>query len=74
MTHQTATLVLTLFGTYLAIGLLFAFPFALKGARVIDPAARSMTWGAKLLIIPGAAALWPLLLRRWLRCQGPPVS
>ena len=25
------------------------------------------TWGFRLLILPGAAALWPVLLSRWLR-------
>ena len=30
----------------------------------------SGTWGFRLLILPGAAALWPLLLLRWLRAKG----
>jgi hypothetical protein len=56
---------LILLGAYLAIGMVFAIPFALAGAKKIDPHAAQGTWGFRLLIIPGAAALWPLLLRRW---------
>jgi membrane protein implicated in regulation of membrane protease activity len=56
---------LILLGAYLAIGLVFAVPFALVGAKKIDPHAAKGSWGFRLLIIPGATALWPLLLRRW---------
>lgn len=52
---------------YLAIGVLFGLVFAWRGARSIDPAAAEATWGFRVLIVPGAAALWPLLLARWLR-------
>lgn len=56
---------LILTGVYLACGLAFAVPFSLVGARRIDPHAAHGSWGFRLLIIPGAMALWPLLLRRW---------
>ena len=52
-------------GTYLAAGVLFAIPFVLVGAGRIDPGARGAPWSFRLLIVPGVAALWPLLLRRW---------
>lgn len=51
---------------YAAVGVLFAVPFVLRGAKRIDPAAADGTWGFKVLVFPGAALLWPLLLRRWL--------
>lgn len=51
--------------TYLALGLVFALAFALRGITVIDPATRRSSIGFRLLMIPGAVALWPLLLRRW---------
>lgn len=50
---------------YLACGLMFAIAFALVGAKKIDPHAARGSWGFRLLIIPGAMALWPLLLKRW---------
>ncbi len=54
-------------GLYFAAGLLFAVSFALRGAAAIDPAARHAGWGFRLLIMPGAMALWPALAKRWLR-------
>ena len=58
---------LTTLAAYLLLGLAFAIPFAIKGAAAIDPVARHATWGFRLFVIPGAAALWPLLLLRWIR-------
>ncbi len=56
---------LMLLGAYLACGLVFAIPFALAGAKKIDPHATHGSWGFRVLIVPGTMALWPLLLRRW---------
>ena len=61
-------------GTYLGLGLVFAIPFALVGAKKIDPAAVEGTWGFKLLIIPGSTIFWPLLLRRWITKAPPPTE
>ncbi len=55
----------TTLGIYLAIGVLFAVPFAWKGAAAIDPAAREGTWGFRVLLLPGATLLWPALMLRW---------
>jgi hypothetical protein len=54
-------------GLYLALGLAFALVFVWRGVERTDPAAHGGTLGFRLLIVPGAAALWPLLLSRWLR-------
>ena len=56
---------LIMLGAYLGGGLLFALTFAFFGTGKIDPHASQGSWGFRLLIIPGAAALWPILLRRW---------
>lgn len=64
---------LILLGLYLACGFLFALAFALAGAKRIDPHAARGSWGFRLLITPGAMALWPLLMRRWSKgMQEPP--
>jgi len=63
---------LILLGVYLAIGVVFAFPFVLVGAQRIDPHASKGSRGFRLLIIPGAVALWPVLLRRWASGIGEP--
>ena len=46
---------------YLGVGLLFAIPFALRWCGRLDPAAMAGSPGFRLLIIPGAVLLWPLL-------------
>jgi hypothetical protein len=60
-----AAVILVALGAYLVCGLSFALPFAFLGAGRIDPHASHGSWGFRLLIIPGAMALWPILLRRW---------
>lgn len=60
-------ILLTALAAYLLVGLAFAIPFAIKGAAAIDPVAGHATRGFRILVIPGAAALWPLLLLRWAR-------
>jgi hypothetical protein len=57
---------------YAVVGALFAVPFAWKGAGRIDPAAARAPFGFRLLLLPGACALWPLLLVRWMRGAAPP--
>jgi hypothetical protein len=52
---------------YAGIGVAFAIAFAARGAGVVDPAARGAPVGFRLLLIPGAVALWPLLGVRWWR-------
>lgn len=65
---------LMVLGAYLAIGICFAVAFATWGAPAIDPAGKGMPVSARLMILPGAAALWPLLLVRWLSRQLPPSA
>lgn len=52
---------------YAACGVLFAIAFVMKGVERVDSQAHGAPLGFRLLILPGAAALWPLLLRRWMR-------
>ncbi|HZS05069.1 MAG TPA: hypothetical protein VFD58_09565 [Blastocatellia bacterium] len=61
-----------LFTLYAVIGVLFAILFVTAGVGRIDPAARGASVGFRLIIIPGVAALWPLLALRWLRGAPPP--
>ena len=59
---------------YLGIGLLVAVPFVVRGIGRIDPAARGASWGFRLIVIPGVAIFWPLLLSRWWRGTLPPLE
>lgn len=70
--EMLANLLLIAFGLYLGVGLLFGIAFVTRGAQRIDPQAEGGSWGFRLAILPGCAALWPLLALRWLRGEPPP--
>ena len=57
---------------YLVVGILFGIAFVTRGVQAIDHAAEGTGWGFRLIILPGVAAFWPLLLRRWTRGAQPP--
>lgn len=67
-----ASWIVRITGIYLALGILFAVLFVWRGAGKIDPLAKQAAAGFRLMIFPGAAALWPLLLWRWLRRSSHP--
>ena len=71
MTEELAVIIVRIVGSYLAVSALFALPFVLFGAARVDPAARGGTWGFRVLILPGAVALWPLLAWRWIAGTSP---
>lgn len=60
------------FELYLLIGFLFACFFVIKGVGRVDKNAEEGTWGFRLLILPGVAALWPLMLKRMRAGTGRP--
>jgi hypothetical protein len=60
---------------YGVIGLVFAVAFITVGIGRIDSSAKGSPVTFRLLILPGVAALWPVLLKRWLAGQTqPPVE
>jgi hypothetical protein len=60
---------LWLLAVYSIAGAVFAVTFVSLGVARVDAAAKGTGIGFRLLILPGAAAFWPLLLRRWLRVR-----
>ena len=52
---------------YGLFGLLFGVCFVTVGVSRLDPMAKGTGPGFRLIILPGVAALWPLLLYRWFR-------
>jgi hypothetical protein len=50
---------------YALVGVVFAIAFVMRGIERVDPAAHGSGLGFRLLVMPGAAALWPVLLRNW---------
>jgi hypothetical protein len=67
---MTEALLNILYG-YAVLGLAFAVPFTIAGLQRLDSNANGATPGFRLLIVPGAAALWPLLAVRLVRRAGP---
>jgi hypothetical protein len=58
---------LWIINSYFIIGLLFAVYFALAGCSRIDPAAASARVFVRLMWLPAALVLWPILLKRLLQ-------
>lgn len=52
---------------YALVGIVFAVFFVLVGAGRLDSVARGTPLRVRLIWLPGAAALWPLLLVKWIR-------
>ena len=57
---------ISLLGVYTGIGLLFAIAFRTVGISKVDPDSTGSGVGFRLIILPGVAALWPVLFTRWL--------
>jgi hypothetical protein len=56
-------------GLYAMLGIVTAVAFVSFGVTQVLP--YSMTIGARILVLPGAAALWPYVLVRWLKSRRP---
>lgn len=55
--------------TWCAIGLLVAVPFLLFGVgRAVD-GAKGSSLGFRLVVLPAATLLWPVLLRLWITAR-----
>ena len=54
-------------GVYLVAGVAVAAGFVVFGVTRVLPERLPVTVGARILLIPGAAALWPYVLARWLK-------
>ena len=54
---------------YFALGLAIGLAFVSFGVTQVLP--NSMSLGARILVLPGAMALWPYVLLRWLKARPP---
>ena len=52
---------------YLGVGAVFAVAFVTRGVGAVDHNAHNAPPGFRVLILPGSAALWPVLAWKWLR-------
>lgn len=69
MSDGVAGVLVGIAAAYLTAGFLFAVPFVARWAGRLDPAARIGTLGFRLVILPGAALLWPLLALKLARSR-----
>jgi hypothetical protein len=60
-------IVLIALAVYAAAGVAVAAAFVAFGVGRVLPEPVPVTVGARVLIFPGAAALWPYVLLRWLK-------
>ena len=60
---------IVLFGLalYAVVGVAVAAAFVMFGITRVLPEPATVTIGARILLLPGAAALWPYVLVRWLK-------
>lgn len=54
---------------YVLVGLVTAVAFGIFGVTQVLPHSASVTAGARILLLPGVAALWPYVLVRWLKSR-----
>lgn len=52
---------------YAVAGFAVAVAFLVFGVTRVLPEPAPVTLGARIMLFPGAAALWPYVLIRWLR-------
>jgi hypothetical protein len=62
---DAAGLLLGGLAAYAAVGLVTAIAFVIFGVVRVLPEPAPVTVGTRILLIPGAAALWPYVLGRW---------
>lgn len=62
-----AVVLVNVFIVYLIIGFLFSIAFVIRGAYAIDKEVLNSPKTFRLLLIPGAILLWPVLLTKWVK-------
>jgi hypothetical protein len=67
--NPVVAFLLNLLALYGAIGAVTAVAFVTFGVTRVQPA--SVSPGARILLLPGALALWPYVLVRWLKAKAP---
>jgi hypothetical protein len=53
---------------YAAVGGLVAVAFVIVGVTQVQP--MPVTVGARILLLPGAFVLWPVVVARWRKSRG----
>jgi hypothetical protein len=69
-----AQVVVALVEWYALAGVVFAVLFLPRAVARMDPRVAGSPKGLRLLILPGVAALWPLLAWRWMAGAREPIE
>jgi hypothetical protein len=67
MTGPDVMIVLLALALYAAMGVAIAAAFLVFGVTRVLPDPVPVTLGARIMLFPGTAALWPYVLIRWLK-------
>ena len=62
-------ILLDVLALYALAGALTALAFVTFGIARVLPAGTPVTFGARVLLLPGAALLWPCVLLRWMKAR-----
>lgn len=60
-------IILDVLALYVVVGAVTALAFVTSGISRVLPAGTPVTVGARILLWPGAALLWPYVLTRWVK-------
>lgn len=74
MSIELAEMLVMALGIYFGLGFLLAALFVFLGAGKVDPAAKTMPFQARLIILPGTMLLWPLMAIKWATQKEPPLQ
>jgi hypothetical protein len=66
------TVLLYAFAVYCAIGVSFGLFFVFLGVTRVLEHPSPVSTGARVLLFPASAALWPLILWRWIKAPAHP--
>ena len=67
MTVAAAQFLVQTMTVYVGVGAAFAALFLWRWVGLLDSAAEHGTWGFRVLVFPGVAALWPFFVVRLIR-------
>jgi hypothetical protein len=62
-------LLIDVLALYAVIGAVTGLAFVTFGIARVLPAGTPVTLGARVLLMPGAALLWPYVLLRWVKAR-----
>jgi hypothetical protein len=61
-------ILLYVLAVYAAVGIAVALAFVTVGVAQVQP--MPVTVGARILLLPGAFVLWPVVIAHWLKTRG----